>query len=116
MAGRPRCASCRKAFTPHPRNRTKTENPQRVCTACGPVVGHRLADRRYQASRTGPRRSRRGDGGASGPLHKDTAPYQATGSPGAVQPATALELAGHVGEHLAAIAALVGRACGPSAS
>lgn len=56
MAGRPRCASCRKAFTPHPRNRTKLTNRQRVCGDCGPVTGHKLASQRYrQASCSRPR-------------------------------------------------------------
>jgi hypothetical protein len=49
MAGRPRCANCRKAFTPHPRNRNKREHRQRVCGECGQVVGHRLASRRCRA-------------------------------------------------------------------
>jgi len=40
---------------------------------------------------------------------------QPTASQGAIDPAAAVGLAGHVGEHLAAIAALVGRACAISA-
>lgn len=46
MAGRPRCAICKRAFTPHPRNRTKVTHRQRVCRDCGQVAGHRLASRR----------------------------------------------------------------------
>lgn len=49
MAGRPRCAHCGKAFTPHPRNRNKREHRQRVCGACGEAAGHRLAARRCRA-------------------------------------------------------------------
>jgi hypothetical protein len=49
MAGRPRCAMCKKAFTPHPRNGTKITHRQRVCHDCGPVAGHMLATRRFRA-------------------------------------------------------------------
>lgn len=49
MAGRPRCAKCRKAFTPDPRNRTKVTHRQRVCHDCGPVSGNLLAVRRCRA-------------------------------------------------------------------
>ena len=50
MAGRPRCAHCRRAFTPNYRNRTKTSGQQRVCADCGPLIGHRMANRRFKAS------------------------------------------------------------------
>lgn len=50
MAGRPRCASCKRAFTPDFRNRTKVKARQRVCKDCGPVVGHQKAQQRYKAS------------------------------------------------------------------
>lgn len=49
MSGRPRCAHCGKAFTPHPRNRNRREQRQRVCGACGQAVGHRLAAQRCRA-------------------------------------------------------------------
>jgi len=53
MVGRPRCANCKKAFTPHARNRGKLVHVQRVCRGCGPVIGHRIASRRYRARRSG---------------------------------------------------------------
>lgn len=59
MAGRPRCAMCKKAFTPHPRNRTKVTHRQRICRDCGPVAGHKLASRRCRARKGGSGRSSR---------------------------------------------------------
>lgn len=115
MAGRPRCANCGKAFTPHPRNRSRTENRQRVCAECGPVIGHRLAVRRYQASRAGPRQRVCREQGAAPHASAGDVTERVAGAPGAVGGVVAVELAGHVGEHLAAIAALVGRACALSA-
>jgi hypothetical protein len=105
MAGRPECVHCGHRFTPHPRNRSRTENRQRVCGDCGPVIGHRQADKRY---RTGPgarRRKRRNYRAAHSTAGPALAPETTAGLSAGV------ELVGHVGEHLAAIAALVGRAC-----
>lgn len=47
---RTRCVACNELFDPDPRNRTKVKARQRVCTKCGPVVGHRVAVQRYAAS------------------------------------------------------------------
>jgi hypothetical protein len=111
MAGRPRCAnrSCRKAFTPDFRNGTKVANRQRVCPDCGPVIGHRLADQRYRASPTAPRRRQR-PASTVPQTHPDTGDggVEARQDPGTPNHGSVKKLASQVGVHLSAIAALVG--------
>ena len=111
MPARPRCAHCLKAFTPNYRNRTKLRDQQRVCPDCGPVVGHRLAEKRYRDNnapprkRVGPSRTR--------PTQPSAAPTPVAEQSVQPQRRTALlkpgdELASQVNQHLSAIAALVG--------
>lgn len=111
MAGRPRCAHCRKAFTPNYRNRSKIAGHQRVCASCGPAIGHRLADRRYRSNNAPPRKCSAvlRAGARVTPVSPVAAmsPEPERGSPGS---AAAPRLAEQVGLHLAAIAALVGDA------
>ena len=112
MSARPRCANCRKAFTPNYRNRTKLTSRQRVCPDCGPVIGHRLADKRYREDTGRPRRKTRPP-----PAVPSSQPHLApppsvfdSSTPLAVATATAApgnEFAARVGRHLEAIAALV---------
>lgn len=59
MTGRPRCASCKLAFTPDYRNRTKIKGRQRVCAECGSVVGHQKSQQRYDSSPAEPGSTRR---------------------------------------------------------
>lgn len=112
MSGRPRCANCRRAFTPNYRNRTKVENRQRVCPECGPVVGHRLADRRYRTDNAAPR-SKSVRVATLAPAAARTAPLPEPSRSdeslvAAARSGSAPEFAGQIGAHLAAIAALVG--------
>lgn len=74
MAGRPRCAKCKKAFTPAPRNRTKIKHRQRVCSDCGPVSGNLLAVRRCRSRKTESGRSGRSARPAAVPLPPEMGP------------------------------------------
>lgn len=111
MSARPRCANCRKAFTPNYRNRTKLTGRQKVCADCGPVIGHRLADKRYRED-TGRSRRKRSTPGVPSNRPRATAPpsVSETLTSSSVAAATAApgnEFAARVGHHLVAIAALV---------
>jgi hypothetical protein len=74
MARRRRCAKCKKAFTPDPRNRTKIKHRQRVCHDCGPVSGNLLAVRRCRARKAELGRSGRPARPAAVPFPPDTGP------------------------------------------
>lgn len=111
MAARPRCAHCRKAFTPNYRNRSKIAGRQRVCASCGPAIGHRLADRRYRSNNAPPRK-RSAVSGAQARVAPVSPVAAASPEPERHSPDSAAvpQLADQVGLHLAAIAALVGGA------
>lgn len=114
MSARPRCANCRKAFTPNYRNRTKVTGRQRVCPGCGPVIGHCLAAKRYRED-TGESRRKTRPPPAVTSSQPHPGPPPALGSlspsgPSTVAAATATpvsEVAAQVGRHLVAIAELV---------
>lgn len=122
MAGRPRCANCRKAFTPNYRNRTKTKTRQRVCRDCGLLIGHRLAMRRYRAGLAAlERKPMRSSPVAARENRQQSPPVDSCSREPKVVPAppgASPEIAGRVGQHLAEIARLVvgpggGDGCGP---
>lgn len=104
MVRRQRCVSCWELFTPNYRNRTKVSARQRVCSDCGAIIGHRLADQRYRASPAAPRRSRDPARAPSGAA-PDTAPAPVSERLGDVVPDT--DRARQMHAYLAAIAALV---------
>lgn len=112
MAGRPRCAHCHKAFTPNSRNRTRTKDRQRVCGDCGRAIGHRLAAKRYRDSLAAlerkPLKARAAKAQSAPPVQARAVGRLAERSDEFKTPAAGFGLAGRVGVHLAAIAALVG--------
>lgn len=109
---RQRCVHCWKLFWPNYRNRTKLKDRQKVCPDCGPVVGHRYADRRYRLARVAPQRSGRRTltpAPSAYPVQVSTAPVDDR----VIDAAAAPDLASRVHAHLAAIAALVDAPSGP---
>lgn len=119
MASRPRCANCGKAFTPNCRNQTKRTGRQRVCPECGPIIGHRLADKRYREDSGRSRRKVRPPRSGSSIRPQSASPptvFDSLASPPVVAAATGTpgsEFAARIGRHLVAIAALVNGAKPP---
>lgn len=99
MAGRPRCAKCKRAFTPDPRNQTKITHRQRVCGDCGPVSGNLLAVRRCRARKAESGRAGRPTRPAAVPFTPEIGPQS---SP------LACELVRRIQQTCTALSALVG--------
>ena len=99
MVGRPRCAKCKKAFTPDSRNRTKIMHRQRVCHDCGPVSGNLLAVRRCRARKAESGRSGRSARPAAVPFPPEIGPQ--------ISP-LACELVRRIRQTCTALSALVG--------
>lgn len=112
MVGRPRCSNCKHAFTPNYRNRTKKSGRQRVCPDCGPIIGHRQADKRYRESAAVPRRRRPKYPATSRSQPAMTVPaavpLPSPALPSPLVGSASVALSTQVRRHLAAIAALVG--------